>query len=107
MFAFAKYLCHYTIDQAAFDFVIFLLHASSYFINGRTSWNPSLNCDGLLGIHITSMEKQETFGDLPANSRAEEGDLKPVVMPHNEQEWPTDWRAYAAYFAGFCGMALC
>ena len=52
-------------------------------------------------------EKQETIGDLPSALPAEEGNLEPVMMPHNEQEWPKDWRAYAACFAGFCGMALC
>ena len=53
------------------------------------------------------MEMQEVVGDLPVDSHAENGNLEPMMKPHNEQEWPKDWRAYAACFAGFCGMALC
>lgn len=99
------------IDEAAFEFVIFLLlYASSYSINGRTSWvifNSPLNRHSLLGNRTMSMEKQDSIEDLPTDSRAAEGDLEAMIMPHNEQAWPKDWRAYAACFAGFCGMALC
>lgn len=104
-------LCHYMIDEAALEFVFFLLlYASSYSINGRTSWvifNSPLNCHSLLGTRTMSMEKQDIIGDLPAESRAEDGHLEAMVSPHNEQAWPKDWRAYTACFAGFCGMALC
>ncbi len=104
-------LCHYMIDKAAFKGVFFLLlHASSYFINRRTNWvtfNLSLSCQRLLGSRAISMEKHEVIGDLPADLRAEECDLEALIMPHDEREWPKDWRAYAACFAGFCGMVLC
>ena len=98
-------------DEAAFEFVFFLLiYASPYPINGRNSWvtfNRPLNSYRLLGNRTMSMEKQEIIGDLSADSRASEGDLEAIIMPHNEQAWPKDWRMYAACFAGFCGMALC
>ncbi len=99
------------IDEAAFEFVFFLLiYASLFPINERTSWvtfNPPLDCHMLLGNRTMPMEKQEIIGDLPADSHAAEGDLEAMIMPHHEQAWPKDWRAYAASFAGFCGMALC
>ena len=79
-------------------------------INGRTKLVPSissLNRYRLLGNPTMSMEKQEIVGELPVESHAAEGDLEALTMPHNEQAWPKDWRAYAACFAGFCGMALC
>lgn len=69
--------------------------------------NSSLNCHRLLGNRTISMEKQEIIQDEPADSRGQESDLETTIMLQNEQEWPKDWRAYAACFAGFCGMALC
>ena len=79
-------------------------------MNGRTksaTSNSSLNRQRLLGNPTMSMDKQEIIVELPVNSRAAEGDLEAMIMPHNEQAWPKDWRVYAACFAGFCGMALC
>ena len=79
-------------------------------MNGRTTSvtsKSSLNRHRLLGNPTMSMEKQEIVVELPADSHAAEGDLEAMIMPHNKQAWPKDWRAYAACFAGFCGMALC
>ena len=104
-------LCHYMIVKAVSEFVFFLLlYASSYSINRSTSlvtFKPPLNCHSSLGNRTMSIEKQEVIGDLSTDSRAEEGDIEAMTMPYNEQGRPKDWRAYAACFAGFCGMALC
>ena len=92
------------------NFFFLLLQIDSSTLNGRTSLvtiSPSLNLHRLLGSRTISMEKQEIVGTLLVDSRTQEDDLETVITSHNEQEWPKDWRAYAACFAGFCGMALC